>query len=128
MLRYNDDLVVNGVNLTPYLTNIAFGYNKLWGSDTGRTLSGQWTGTLIGIFPKFECTFRKLTQAEIEYLVPILDASYQSLTYYDPYKKAKITIQTYTGDYKIEQSNLFSNVAKAGKSFSISFIATGKRV
>ena len=128
MLRYDDDFVVNGINLTPYLTNITIGYNKLWGSDTGRSLSGRYTGTLIGIFPKFECTFRKLTQAEIEYLVPILDASYQSLTYYDPYKKTKITIQTYTGDYKIEQSNLFSNVAKAGKSFTISFIATGKRV
>ena len=128
MLRYDDDFVVNGINLTPYLTNITIGYNKLWGSDTGRSLSGRYTGTLIGIFPKFECTFRRLTQAEIEYLVPILDAPTQQLTYYDPYKKAKITIQTYTGDYKIEQQNLFSNVAKAGKQFGISFIATGKRV
>lgn len=129
MLRYNGDFVVNGINLTPYLTNIAIGYNKIWGSDTGRnTLSGKYTGTLVGIFPKFECTFRKLTQADIEYLVPILDSTTQSVTYYDPYKKDTITIQTYTGDYKIEQSNLFSNVAKAGKSFNISFIATSKRV
>ena len=51
MLRYNGDFVVNGINLTPYLTNIAIGYNKIWGSDTGRnTLSGKYTGTLIGIF------------------------------------------------------------------------------
>ena len=127
MIRYNDDFIVNGVNLTPYLTNITFGYNKLWGSDTGRALSGKFTGTLIGIYPKFECTFRKLTQDEIEYLVPILDSATQQTTYYDPNKKEKITIDTYTGDYKINQSNMFSRVAKAGKSFSISFISIGKR-
>lgn len=127
MIRYDNDFIVNGVNITPYLTNIAIGYNKIWASDTGRSLSGKYTGTLIGIFPKFECTFRKLTQTEIEYLVPILDSAVQSVTYYDPHKQSTITIQTYTGDYKIEQGNMFSNVAKAGKSFNISFIATGKR-
>lgn len=128
MLRYNDDLVVNNVNITPYLTNCVFGYNKLWGKDTGRnTLSGKYTGTLIGVFAKFDCTFGNLTQSEIEYLTPILDSAYQTITYYDPYKKNKITIQTYSGDWQLEQNCLFSDVARAGKSFQISFVATMKR-
>ena len=128
MLRYNDDLIINGVNITPYLTNIQFGYNKLWGSDTGRnSLSGKYTGTLIGIFPKFQCTFRKLTQTELEILIPILDTAIQTINYYDPYKKSKTTITTYCGDYDISQSTLFSRVAKSGKSFSVSFIATDRR-
>lgn len=129
MLRYSDDLVVNNVNITPYLTDIQISYNKIWGKDTGRTtLSGKYTGSLLGVFPKFTCVFRSLTQAEIETLVPILDSSYQTLTYYDPNKKTKLTIQTYTGDYELNQNCLFSQVARAGKSFEISFIATDRRV
>ena len=128
MLRYNDDLVINNVNITPYLTDIKFGYNKVWGKDTGRnSLSGKYTGTLIGIFPKFICTFGSLTQTQIETLVAILDTSFQTLTYYDPNKKQKKTIQTYSGDYELEQTCLFSDVATAGKPFNISFIATTKR-
>lgn len=128
MLIYNDDLVVNDINITPYLTSCTFGYNKLWGSDTGRnSLSGKYSGTLIGVFPKFECTFRKLTKTEIEALAPVFDSVTQQVTYYDPNKKQKITIETYSGDYTIEQSNLYSKVAKSGKGVKISFIATAKR-
>ena len=128
MLRYSDDLIINGVNITQYLTDCKFGYNKVWGKDTGRNvLSGKYTGTLIGIFPKFICTFGSLTQAQIETLVPILDSAFQTTEYYDPYKQQKISIQTYTGDYELEQTCLFSDVAKAGKPFNISFIATTKR-
>ena len=128
MLRYDDDLIVNDVNITPYLTDIRFSYNKVWGKDTGRnTLSGRWSGTLIGIFPKFECTFGSLTQEQIETLIPILDSAVQTITYYDPSKQQKITINTYSGDYDLEQTCLFSDVAKAGKPFNISFIAERKR-
>lgn len=129
MLRYNNDLVINSVNITPYLIDIKFGYNKIWGKDTGRnTLSGKYTGTLLGIFPKIVCTFGKLTQTQIEELIPILDSATQSVTYYDPNKKQTQTITTYSGDYELEQKCLFSNVAKAGEPFNISFIATDRRV
>lgn len=128
MLRYNNDLVINSVNITPYLIDIKFGYNKIWGKDTGRnTLSGKYTGSLLGIFPKIVCTFGKLTQTQIEELIPILDSATQSVTYYDPNKKQTQTITTYSGDYELEQKCLFSNVAKAGEPFSISFIATDRR-
>ena len=128
MLRYNDDLIINGINITPYLTEITISYNKLWGSDTGRnSLSGKYSGTLVGVFPKFSCTFRKLTQSEIENLAPVLDSAFQTTQYYDPHKQQKITIQTYSGDYELSQSNLFSKVAKSGKPFKISFIAVTKR-
>lgn len=127
MIRYDDDLIINGINITPYLVDIKFNYNKLWGGDTGRTLSGKFTGTLIGIFPKFECTFRKLTQTELELLTPIFDSPTQTTTYYDPYKKEKITIETYSGDFAFNQKRMYSRVAKAGTQFSVSFIATAKR-
>ena len=129
MLRYDDDLIVNNTNLTPYLTDIKISYNKIWGKDTGRnSLSGKYTGTLLGTFPKFVCTFRSLTQADLELLLPILDSAFQTITYYDPVKRQKISIQTYTGDYELEQTCLFSDVATAGKPFNVSFIATSRRV
>lgn len=128
MLRYNGDLIVNNTNIVPYLTDIKFGYNKIWGKDTGRnTLSGKWSGTIIGIFPKITCTFGSLTQQQIEDLVPILDSEQQTITYYDPKKKALRTMTTYTGDYELSQRCLFSDVAQAGQPFDISFIAEEKR-
>lgn len=127
MLRYDDDLEINGINITPYLVDIKFNYNKLWGSDTGRSLSGKFTGTLLGIFPKFECTFRRLTEEELELLTPVFDSPVQTLTYYDPYKKEKLTIETYSGDFAFNQKKIFSKLAKAGSQFTVSFIATTKR-
>lgn len=119
-----NSLYVNGISLGQYLTNVNYTYAKQWGTDTGRnTLSGDFSGTLIGIFPKFELTFRKLNKEEIEYLAPIFDSKYQTLTYYDPIKKTNITINTYAGDwgtnyYGINQS----------ENISISFISIKKRV
>ena len=128
MLRNSNDLIVNSVNITPYLTNVKFSYNKIWAKDTGRnTLSGKYTGTLIGIFPKITCTFRKMTQSEIEELIPYLDSSTQSVTYYDPNAKTTKTITTYTSDYELSQQVLFSDSARKGEPFTISFIATEKR-
>lgn len=88
---------------------------------------GTQSGTLLGIFPKIILEFRKLTKAELEIIVPILDKPYQSTTYYDPYKKATTTMTTYTGDYEISNKNIINNNNKNG-SFSCSFIATSKRV
>lgn len=128
MLRNENDLIINGISIPQYLTSISIEYNKMWGSDTGRnTLSGKYSGTLLGIFPKFVCTFRKLTESEIELLVPVLDSANQNVTYYDPYKKTTITISTYCGDYALGQKKLFSNIARKGEPFTISFIATDRR-
>lgn len=118
-----NSIVINGVNFGQYLTEVEYQYNKLWGPDSGRNLAGEQSGTLIGVFPKFVLSFRKLTKAEMELLVPIFDSAVQNFTYYDPSKQQKITIQTYTGDYN------FSNNRVNGKNgdFQLSFISIRKR-
>ena len=123
-----NSLIINGVNMGQYLLEVEYGYNKLWSSDSGRNLAGTQTGTLIGIFPKLKLTFRELTKAELEIIAPILDAASQSTTYYDPVKKAATTMVTYTGDWATTNKNIFSNVANANESFSISVIAVSRRV
>ena len=118
-----DSIVVNGVNMGQYLLEAQYQYPKLWGKDTGRNLAGTFTGTLLGIFPKLVLQFRKLTQAELEILAPILDSASQSVTYYDPFKKANRTMTTYTGDW-----TLINRGIKQNQGFQISFIATSRRI
>lgn len=117
----------NYINIGQYLIQATYGFNKLWGNDSGRNLAGKMTGTLLGIFPKITLQFRKLTKSEVELIVKILDSPLQTVKYYDPNKKAKITMETYTGDYEIVNRNIISNATKAD-GFTCSFIATDKRV
>lgn len=119
-------ITINGINLSPYIVEAKFSYNKLWASDSGRNLAGVMTGTLIGEFPKIILQFRKLTKEELEMVVPILDAPTQTVTYYDPNKKAYTTMTTYTGDYEVVNKHIVNGNAK-NEGFSCSFIAIRKR-
>lgn len=123
-----ESLVVDGINLAQYVTEVKYGYNKLWAEDSGRNLAGTQSGTLIGIFVKLEVAFRKMTKEELEKIAPILDKATQNVTYYDPVKKKLVTISTYTGDWSTLNRNTLQNVAKANEAFTISFIARKKRV
>lgn len=126
MFINKNSIIINGVNMGQYLVEAKYGYNKLWASDSGRNLAGVQSGTLIGIFPKIILQFRKLTKSELEAIVPILDSAYQTVSYYDPNKKAQITMDTYTGDYEVVDKYIV-NENKKNESFSISFIAVRKR-
>lgn len=117
----------NYVNLGQYLTQVEYGYNKLWGNDTGRNLKGKTTGTLLGIVVKLKLSFHELTQAELETISPILNSAWQTTKYYDPDLKTLTEIQTYTGDWATLNKNSFSNVARANEAFEISVIATTPR-
>lgn len=109
-----------------YLVEAHYQYNKLWASDSGRNLNGDQSGTLLGIFPKLVLQFRKLTKSELEIIVPILDSARQTVTYYDPNKKANYTMATYTGDYEVVNKTII-NGTKKNEGFQVSFIAVSKR-
>lgn len=91
------------------------------------TLAGTQSGTLVGIFPKIIVQFRKLTKAELEVIVPILDSVRQTVTYYDPNKKTNVTMTTYTGDYEVVNRHIVSDSVK-NEGFNCSFIAISRRV
>ena len=117
----------NYISLGQYLVEAKYGFNKLWSNDSGRNLAGVQSGTLVGIFPKLILEFRPLTKDELELLAPIFDSPRQSVRYYDPYKKATVTMDTYTGDYEITNKHIIKDNAK-NEGFSISFISIRKRV
>lgn len=125
MFINKDSLIVNGINLGRYIVQATYSYNKLWSSDSGRNLAGEQSGTLVGIFPKIVVQFRKLTKAELETLVPVLDSARQTVKYYDPNKKAMETMTTYTGDYEIVNKGIVGHIKNEG--FQISFISTKRR-
>lgn len=127
MFLDKNSIIINGVNMGQYIVQAQYSYNKLWSSDSGRNLAGVQSGTLIGIFPKIILQFRKLTKAELETIIPILDSARQSITYYDPNKKETITIETYTGDYEVVNKYIIGTNRK-NEGFACSFIATSKRV
>lgn len=126
MFVNKNSIIINNVNMGQYITEAKYSYNKLWSSDSGRNLAGTQSGTLIGIFPKLILQFRKLTKAELEIIVPILDSARQTVTYYDPRKKTNVTMQTYTGDYEIVNKSIINSTSK-NEGFSCSFIAIKKR-
>lgn len=116
----------NYISMGQYIVEAKYGYNKLWSSDSGRNLAGTQSGTLIGIFPKITLQFRKLTKSELEVITPLLDAPTQSVKYYDPNKKATVTMTTYSGDYEITNKGRL-NKGRKNEGFSCPFIATRKR-
>ena len=123
MFINKDSITINNISMGQYLLSAKYEYNKLWGSDTGRNLAGQMTGTLIGIFPKLILTFRKLTQAEMNIIAPILDSGSQTVVYYDPSLNQSVTLSTYTGDY----SYMNKKIANKNESFECSFISRERR-
>lgn len=126
MFLDKNSIIIDGISMGQYIVEAKYGYNKLWASDSGRNLAGTQSGTLLGIFPKIILQFRRLNKSELETIVPILDKANQTVTYYDPNKKANITITTYTGDYEIINKSIVSNNTK-NEGFSCSFIAIRKR-
>ena len=115
----------NYINLGQYITNAQYGYHKLWGKDSGRSLAGTMTGTLQGIFPKITVNFKRLTQNELETLAPVLDSARQTLKYYDPNKKANIEMTTYTGDWEVTNKSIIGT--HKNEPFQISFISVQRR-
>lgn len=123
MFISKDSITINNISMGQYLLSAKYEYNKLWASDTGRNLAGKMTGTLVGIFPKIILTFRKLTQAEMNIIAPILDSATQSVTYYDPTTNSNKTLTTYTGDWSYQNKR----VATKNESFECSFISRERR-
>lgn len=118
-----DLLLINGVKV-PKLTKYQVGYKKLWSSDTGRSMTGENKGTLIGIFPKLEITVGRLTGNEMSTLLSLLNVANANVTYYDPEYKKVTTASFYFGDIDIE---LLRKSQMNYKSFSFSIIANKKR-
>ena len=118
-----DLLLISGKKV-PKLIEYKLGYKKLWSSDTGRSMTGENKGTLIGIFPKLEIKVGRLNEDEISTLLSLINVANANVTYYDPEYKKVTTASFYFGDIDIE---LLRKSQMNYKSFNFSIIANKKR-
>lgn len=103
MFTNENDLLINGINIAPYLTSIKYTFSKVWGDDTGRnTLDGEFSGTYKGLNTKITPIFKKnLTPKELEIIIPLLDDVMPNVTYRNPRTQELRTFISYSGDYEI---------------------------
>ena len=105
-------------------TSYTVAYCKLWSPDTGRSLTGENKGTLIGIFPKITVKLGRMSEEDASAIINLTMQAKADVTYYDVGKMAQVTASFYFGDVSAELEKQRSMYHK-GMSFSI--IANKKR-
>ncbi len=107
MLIDKNSLIIDGVPMAQYLTKVKFGYHKIWGKDTGRSLSGDNSGTLKGIYPKITMTFRKLNETEVNVVLSLFNKAENKVTFYNPdLKRTVYNMSCYSNDQEMDQERL----------------------
>lgn len=115
------------------LLDYSVSYCKLWSSDAGRSLTGTYNGTLIGIFPKLSLTFKCSTESERKTLLSLLNKDFVNIKYWDTELGTWKTKQFYFGDAENKIKKIYSmtssgNVSKSKyQNITIDAVATSKR-
>ena len=99
-------------------------YCKLWSSDTGRSMTGENKGTLIGIFPKITVSLGRMSEEDASAIINLTMQARADVKYYDVGNKELVTASFYFGDVSAEIERQRSMYHK-GTNFSI--IANKKR-
>lgn len=116
-------LKINGNDITKLVT-YKVSYCKLWSSDSGRSMTGENKGTLIGIFPKIEITLGKMTASEMAAFLRLVNVASADVTYYDTERQENITASFYFGDVTDE---ITRQKSMSHKQISVSIIANKRR-
>lgn len=93
-------LEINGKTYKAILKPMKVARNKLWGKDTGRSISGKMKGTLIGIYPKIQASIDFTTEDDLKGLCDELDKAEIAIKYYSAKHKAMVFLGTYSADYE----------------------------
>ena len=99
-------------------------YCKLWSTDTGRSMTGENKGTLIGIFPKISISLGRMSEEDMSAIINLTMQARANVKYYDVGKMEQVTASFYFGDVSAELEKQRSMYHK-GMTFSI--IANKKR-
>lgn len=111
------------------MTKYTVSYSKLWSSNTGRSLTGAFKGTLVGIFPKLTLTIRSQDDADRSLLLKIVNSQYKNVTYYDTEYRSMVKKNFYFGDAEDEVKKAVGTEKDRIKhsSIEIPIIATTRR-
>lgn len=108
----------------PKIVDYEVQYCKLWSSDTGRSMTGENKGTLIGIFPKIILKIGQLTATEMSIVLSLFNQANANVKYFDTEYQRIVTASFYFGD---AQDQLKRQKNMTHKPMSISIISNKKR-
>ena len=124
-ITYNGKTYANGSFVTlGRQTEYKVQYCKLWSSDTGRSMTGENKGTLIGIFPKISVKLGRLSEDDMSAIINLTNQPRADVNYYDVGANSLVTASFYFGDVSADLERQ-STMYHKGTSFSI--IANKKR-
>lgn len=110
----------------PYIKNdYSVSHEKLWGSDAGRTMSGDYKGTIVGIFPKITANISgtKLNYKDVEGLMQLLSQTSASCKFYDAQTASMKTQSFYFDSVSITHKYINTSNPRKNKYDSISVVA-----
>ena len=105
-------------------TAYSVGYHKLWASDTGRSMTGENKGTLIGIFPKISVSLGRMSEDDTNAIINLTMQAKANVKYYDVGKKASVTASFYFSDVS---ATIEKQRSMYHKGISFTIIANKKR-
>ena len=118
-IAYNGKSYTNGSYVTlGKMVTYKVQFCKLWSSDTGRSMTGENKGTLIGIFPKITVKLGRLSEDDMSAIINLTNQSRVNVQYYDVGAKALTTASFYFGDVSAELERK-STMMHTGAEFSI---------
>lgn len=99
------------------------GKQKIWSTNTGRTVSGKMVGTIVGIKRKLEITYKVLTKEQVATISNAIDnkTEWHTIEYFSAVDNGVVSFTGYFGDnsYPIYGTSINGEVLVTGISFSI---------
>ena len=124
-IAYNGKTYAHGTFVTlGKQTSYKVEFCKLWSSDTGRSMTGENKGTLIGIFPKITVGLGIMSEGDMSAIINLTNQPRADVKYYDVGAKALTTASFYFGDVSAE---LERKSTMRHKATDFSIIANRKR-
>lgn len=92
--------------LVPKLIKYEIAYNKLWANDSGRDMTGENKGTLVGIFPKLQVEVGSFDEEEMSLFLKKVNKAEISVSWYDAETKIlRENLSYYINDFSISPKN-----------------------
>lgn len=101
-LTYQGNTYANGDYVTlGKVTQYDVQFPKLWSSDTGRSMTGENKGTLVGIFPKLLISVGRMGEEDLSSFLFLVNQASANIRYYDFQYRKLVTASFYFNDAEV---------------------------